>query len=222
MGRASWLNVRTVVTGLGVTLLLLAVALLAVLSTDPSDDGQLPPSAGDAQQVLGTAAAGGAPPGVSSTPTAAPTATVTTTSPAPAPPPSSSSPARDQAAPSIGDAVTENLGIWTDYWCSAGPTRSQIQIPVQDPTDATNQLQVTVHFVLRRGDTQGTVDMGTVAVSAASSPFVVDFGPYPGPDADYAYDNVIDMNVTATDPAGNSATRTFASFMTFNDCKAGA
>lgn len=37
----------------------------------------------------------------------------------------------------------------------------------------------------------------------------------------YAYDNVIDMTVSATDPANNTATRTFISFLTFNDCKAG-
>jgi len=127
-------------------------------------------------------------------------------------------PARDRIAPTIGPAVTQYAGIWTDFWCSAGPTTSDIQVPVQDRTDPAGTLTVNLRFVLHRSD-GGKFDLDTVTVQSDSSPFAFRLGPYPGPNDAYTYDNVIDLVVTATDRAGNKTTRSFASFMTFNDCK---
>jgi hypothetical protein len=162
----------------------------------------------------------------SPTPTAGPPTTQPSTSPTPsatAPPPKNptrTTPPRDRTGPTIGTATTEVAGIWTDYWCSAGPTRTNVSVPVTDRTDSASRLRVTLRFVLHRED-GGTFDLEQVTVQSDASPFGLQFGPYPGPNPAYAYNNTIDLVVTATDRAGNRTTRTFATFMTFNDCKAG-
>jgi hypothetical protein len=152
-------------------------------------------------------------------PTASPTPIPTSASPtSPRTPPRTTRP-RDATAPTIGTAVTEVSQIWTDFWCSAGPTRTNIQIPVRDPTDPARALKVNVRFVLHRED-KGTFDLDEVNVQSDKSPFAFQLGPYPGPNPAYTYSNVLDMVVTATDRTGNKTVRTFASFMTFMDCKA--
>jgi hypothetical protein len=126
---------------------------------------------------------------------------------------------RDRTTPTIGKATSEYGGIWTDFWCSAGPTTSKIVVPVQDRTDPASALKVHVRFVLHRED-GGTLELDEVTVAGDASPFTFQLGPYPGPNDAYAYNNVLDMVVTATDRSGNKSTRAFASFVTFNDCKA--
>jgi hypothetical protein len=154
-------------------------------------------------------------------PTAEPTLTQTA-SPGPSPAPettTSTTPARDRVAPKIGAAATQYSEIWTDFWCAAGPTRTQITFPVRDSTDAASALTVKVRFVLHREDKK-TVNLDQKSVSSKSSTFTFQFGPYPGPNDDYTYSNVVDLVVTATDRAGNRSTRTFASLVQFMDCKA--
>jgi hypothetical protein len=151
-----------------------------------------------------------------------PSPSAPTTSAAPStsrPTPRASFRPRDRIAPTVGRATSEYKGIWTDFWCSAGPTISKILIPMADPTDGAGALRVHVRFVLHRED-GATVDLDEMDVTSDTSPFTLQLGPYPGPNDAYTYDNVLDMIVTATDRAGNKASRTFASFMTFNDCKA--
>ena len=155
------------------------------------------------------------PPTAEPSPSPTPSATATATRN----PPRTTTPARDRTAPTIGTAVAEYGGIWTDFWCSAGPTRTNISIPVQDRTDSASRLNVNVRYVLHRED-GGTFDLDQVTLQSDASPFVLQFGPYPGPNPAYAYNNTIDLVVTAKDRAGNRTTRTFATFLTFNDCKA--
>lgn len=161
---------------------------------------------------------------LTSSPTASPTSGAPTTAPASVSPTSPRTPprttrSRDATAPTVGTAVTEVSQIWTDFWCSAGPTRTNIQIPVRDPTDPASALKMNVRFVLHRED-NGTFDLDQVNVQSDKSPFTFQLGPYPGPNPAYTYSNVLDMVVTATDRAGNKTVRTFAKFMTFMDCKA--
>jgi hypothetical protein len=139
-------------------------------------------------------------------PTATPAVSTTTTPP------------RDRVAPKIGAATSQYPEIWTNFWCSAGPNITEIKIPVQDPTDRASALAVKVRFVLHREDAK-TLLLGQTNVPSKSSPFTLQLGPYPGPSDNYTYSNVVDMVVTATDRAGNKSTRTFASFLTFMDCK---
>jgi len=153
------------------------------------------------------------------TPTASPTGEPTPSTAAPkATRPTTARPG-DRTRPTIGKADAQPAGIWTDFWCSAGPTVSEISIPVQDETDRAGALAVHVRFVLHREDGK-TMDLDAMDVRSDRSPFAFKLGPYPGPNGSYTYSNVLDMVVTAKDRAGNTATRTFASFMTFNDCKA--
>jgi hypothetical protein len=189
------------------------------------------PSSASRDNTANTAGTGARPVAMSTTspsPTTAPPTTPpaasATPSPSPTPtrtPPRATGPQRDRTAPTIGKATSEVAGIWTDYWCSAGPTRTNISIPVQDRTDSASRLKVDLRFVLHRED-GGIFDLDQVTVQSDSSPFTLQFGPYPGPNPAYAYNNTIDLVVIATDRAGNKTTRTFAAFLTFNDCKAGA
>jgi hypothetical protein len=187
------------------------------------------PSSASRDNGADTNGTGARPVAVASLTTSAPPTTAqATTEPSPSPsatatatrnPPRTTTPQRDRTAPTIGKAGTEYGGIWTDFWCSAGPTRTNITIPVTDRTDSASRLRVNVRFVLHRED-GGTFDLDQVTVQSDASPFVLQFGPYPGPNPAYAYNNTIDLVVTATDRAGNKTTRTFAAFLTFNDCKA--
>jgi hypothetical protein len=156
---------------------------------------------------------------LTSSPSAPTTSAAPSTSRPSTPTPRASFRPRDRVAPIVGKATSEYGGIWTDFWCSAGPTISKITIPIEDRTDAARALKVHVRFVLHREDND-TVDLDEKAVTSDTSPFTFQLGPYPGPNDAYTYDNVLDMIVTAVDRAGNTVSRTFASFMTFNDCKA--
>jgi hypothetical protein len=186
------------------------------------------PSSASRDNAGDTVGNGARPVGLTSptpTPTPAPTTPPPTTTPTPTAAPTTTAPRttttqRDRTPPTIGSATTDVGGIWTDYWCSAGPTRANISVPVTDRTDSARRLNVVLRFVLHRED-GGTFDLEQVTVQSERSPFAFQFGPYPGPNPSYAYNNTIDLVVTATDRAGNKSTRTFAGFMTFNDCKAG-
>jgi hypothetical protein len=204
-----------IAVGLGVTLLVVAIGFAVVVNGMGSNDA-LPDNGVDT--VLGEAADAGA---VATSPAASPSpapSSTATRSPSLTPSPT---PSRDRTAPTIGEAVSQYTGIWTEYWCSSGPRRSQIQIPVADETDAVESLEVVVRYVLRRGDNQETFPLGEVRLTPSGNPVVLTIGPYPGPNAAYASTNVIDMTVNATDEAGNRSTRTFVSFMTFSECKQG-
>src|SRR5262245_39987620 len=147
------------------------------------------------------------------TPTPSPSA-----SPSPMAPSTTTTPPRDRIAPKIGTATSQYQEIWTNFWCSAGPNETVVKIAVQDATDRASALKVKVQFVLHRED-KGTFILGQNTVTSKSSPFSLQLGPYPGPNDKYTYSNTLDMVVTATDAAGNKSTHTFASFITFMDCK---
>jgi hypothetical protein len=188
-----------------------AVGFAAASRTTQKND---PPADNGVDVVLGDATDTGAP-----TTSAAASASLAA-SPSSTPVPSTT-PTSDQTPPAIGQAVSQYSGIWTEYWCSSGPRRSQIQIPIADPTDAVESLQVVIRYVLRRGDSQETYPLGEVRLTPSGDPVTITFGPYLGPNGAYASINSVDMTVTVTDPAGNSSTRTFSNFVTLSECKQG-
>ncbi len=200
-----------VIAGVGVALTVAAVGVAVTPHPRQTDE---PPTDNGVDAVLGDATDTGAP----TTSAAAPASLATSPSSTPAPSPT---PTRDQAPPAIGQAVSQYSGIWTEYWCSSGPRRSQIQIPIDDPTDAVESLQVVIRYVLRRGDNQETYPLGEVRLAPSGDPVAITFGPYLGPNGAYASINSVDMTVTVTDPAGNSSTRTFRDFVSLSECKQG-
>lgn len=215
MRRASQRGLRYALVALCVAVAALSAGLIVVLTNVPPDDPAAAAPTEGAQMVLGTA------PSPSASPPPSPSPSPTTTPPAPTAAPPPPAPTGDQVGPVIGNAVPDRPGVWTNQWCSAGSTITRIEIPVEDATDPASSLQMVVQFVLRRSDNQATVDMGRFNVTSSNSPFIIDFGPYQGPNPAYAYDNVVDVIVTVRDQAGNTATRTFPSLFTVNDCKAG-